>query len=512
MTTKIVRGCTVICGVDGEGRSEEILSGAVLIENGTIKAIGEADEFIRTMPEVEVLGGDEFIVFPGLINAHHHVGLTPFQLGAPDMPLELWLVERMGTRAVPWRLDTFYSAFELVRSGVTTVQHLHNRVPGGPDEVCEAAVQVIEAYRDLGMRVSYSYCMRDRNRIVYGDDDAFLATLPTDLARELDAAIAPLKLSIDGNIDAFERLTRNYVDDDDVAVQLSPLNFHWCSEHALERISDAAKRHNASIHMHLLETPYQRAFARRETGGSPLRTLERLGLLNSRMTLGHGVWTTENDLDAIAASDTRVCHNCSSNMRLKSGTAPVNDMLSRGIKVAIGIDEAGINDDRDMFAEMRQVLNSHRPPGHSAPAPSPAQVFKMASEYGALSTGFGARIGRLEPGRAADMILLKRSQIATPYLDPSVSILDAIMMRGKPEGVDTVLVGGETILSGGRFTRIDEDAILAELAETLAGPRTKDEERRRKMAQRTVPYAERFYDGWLDDEPLEPYEYRNSRI
>lgn len=512
MTTKIVRGSTVICGVDDQGRAEEITNGAILIEDGEIKAIGEADELIRTMPEIEVIGSDEFIVFPGLINAHHHVGLTPFQLGARDLPLELWLIERMGARAVPWRMDTLYSAFELVRSGVTTVQHLHNRVPGGPDDVCEAATQVIGAYRDLGMRVSYSYCLRDRNRIVYGDDDDFLATLPEDLASELDAAITPLKLSVEGNIEAFERLTKDYADDDGVAVQLAPLNFQWCSEHALERIADAAARHEASIHMHLLETPYQRAFARKETGGSPLRTLERFGLLNARMTLGHGVWTNENDLDAIAASDTRICHNCSSNMRLKSGTAPVNAMLSRGIKVAIGIDEAGINDDRDMFAEMRQVLNAHRPPGHQSPAPTSAVVFKMASEYGALSTGFGSRIGRLEPGRAADIVLIRRSQIATPYLDPTVSMLDAIMMRGKSAGVDTVLVGGEVILSGGRFTRIDESAVMAELAETLAGPRTADEERRRKMANRAMDHVEAYYDEWLDDEPMEPFEYRNSKI
>jgi cytosine/adenosine deaminase-related metal-dependent hydrolase len=512
MTVKIVRGFSLICGVDEEGHAEEISNGAILIEGGKIKAMGDADHLIPATPNAEVIGGDEFIIFPGLVNAHHHVGLTPFQLGAPDMPLELWIIERMGARVVPWRLDTFYSAFELVRSGVTTVQHLHNRVAGGPDEVCAAAAQIIGAYRDLGMRVSYSYCMRDRNRIVYGDDDAFLATLPTDLATELNAAITPLKLSVEGNIDAFERLTREYAADDGVAVQLAPLNFQWCSENALERIADAATRHDASIHMHLLETPYQRAFARRETSASPLQTLERLGLLNTRMTLGHGVWTTEKDLDAIAATDTRICHNCSSNLRLKSGTAPVNDMLSRGIKVAIGIDEAGINDDRDMFAEMRQVLNTHRPPGHSAPAPSPAQVFKMASEYGALSTGFGASIGRLELGRAADMVLLRRSQVMTPYLDPTVSMLDAIMMRGKPKGVDTVLVSGEVILSGGRFTRIDETAVMTELAETLAGPRTEKEERRRIMAQRTVAYAKKFFQGWLDDEPMEPYEYRNSRV
>ena len=78
------------------------------------------------------------------------------------------------------------------------------------------------------------------------------------------------------------------------------------------------------------------------------------------------------------------------------------------------------------------------------------------------------------------------------------------MMRGKPQGVDTVLVGGEVIFSGGRFTRIDEVAVMTELAETLAGPRTEDEECRRKMAKRTVTYAEKFFQGWLDDEPMKP--------
>ena len=78
-----------------------------------------------------MIGGDDFVVLPGFVNAHHHVGLTPLQLGAPDLPLELWANYRLGARRVDIYLDTLYSALELVRSGVTTVQHLHNRVAGG---------------------------------------------------------------------------------------------------------------------------------------------------------------------------------------------------------------------------------------------------------------------------------------------------------------------------------------------------------------------------------------------
>ena len=511
MAAKLVRGRSVICGVGDDGRVMEISGGAVLVEDGLIAAVGRAADLARAADGAEIVGGDDFVVFPGLVNAHHHIGVTPFQLGAPDLPLELWLVDRMGTRAVPWRLDTLYSAFELVRSGVTTVQHLHNRVPGGPDDVCTGADAVIGAYRDLGMRVSYSYCLRDQNRIVYGDDDAFLATLPDDLAGALRTSVGALSLDIGGNIEVFERLSRAYAAEDRVAVQLAPLNYQWCSEPALERIADASRAHGAPMHMHLLETPYQRAYARRRGVGSPVAHLQKLGLLNARMTLGHGVWTTEADLDAIAAADTRICHNCSSNMRLKSGTAPVNAMLARGIKVAIGIDEAGMNDDRDMLQEMRQVLRAHRPPGHDAAAPTAAQVFRMATEHGAATTGFGARIGRLEAGRAADMVLVRWSQVADPYLDPEVPVLDAVVARAKAQGVDTVLVGGEAILEGGRFTRVDEEAALRELAERLAEPRTADEEKRRDMARRVLPYVEKFYAGWLDGAPLEPYAPRNSK-
>ena len=260
-----------------------------------------------------------------------------------------------------------------------------------------------------------------------------------------------------------------------------------------------------------METAYQRAYARKRTGGSALNHLDAMGLLNERMTLGHGVWTTADDLDLIAERDTRICHNCSSNLRLQSGWAPVNGMLERGIKVALGIDEAGMNDDRDMLQEMRQALRLHRVPGHQARVPSVAEVFRMATEHGALTTGFGSRIGRLDQGCAADMVLLRWSQIAHPYLDPEVPVLDAVVQRGKPGGVDTVLVGGTKVLEGGRFTRLDEAAAIQELSRFMAAPPDDDEKRRRAMAKRLLPHIEAFYEGYLADEPFEPYDHRHSR-
>ncbi len=510
MKTTMVRGRTIVRGVGPDGNAVRMDDAAVLVRDGTIVEVGPA----RDLPApdgADVIGGDDFVVLPGFVNAHHHVGLTPLQLGAPDLPLELWANYRLGARRVDIYLDTLYSAFELVRSGVTTVQHLHNRVAGGVAEVAAGAREVIRAYRDIGMRVSYSYGMRDQNRIVYTDDETFYARLPDDLAESLRATVGAQALSADENLEVFRILSAEFPDADDVAVQLAPLNFQWCSDNALEQVAALSHERGTPVHLHLLETPYQRAYARKRTGGSALGHLDRMDLLNERMTLGHGVWTTADDLDLIAERNTSICHNCSSNLRLQSGWAPVGAMLERGIRVALGIDEAGMNDDRDMLQEMRQVLRTHRVPSHQARVPSVAEVFRMATESGAETTGFGARIGRIDPGRAADLVLMRWSRITGPFLDPDVGVLDAVVQRGKADAVDTVLIGGVPVLRDGRFTRIDEEAALRELADFMARPADEDERRRRAMARRLMPHIETFYEDWLAEEPFEPYDFRNSR-
>jgi cytosine/adenosine deaminase-related metal-dependent hydrolase len=127
---------------------------------------------------------------------------------------------------------------------------------------------------------------------------------------------------------------------------------------ALEMLADLSARHQAPMHMHLVETACQKKYARRRGSGTALDYIDRFDFLGPRLTLGHGVWPDEADLDRIAASGTHICHNCSSNFRLRSGVAPLNAFEKRGINTAIGLDEAGINDDRDMLQEMRMVLRT----------------------------------------------------------------------------------------------------------------------------------------------------------
>lgn len=496
----IVEARHLLEGFAADGSPVVHRDACLLVEDGRVAVIGRPDEMARRAPAARRIGGPGFAVMPGLVNAHHHVGTTPFQLGSPDHPLELWFASRLGLRDVDLRLDTLFSAFELIASGVTTVQHLHSRAPGTPDDVVTAAGQVIGAYREIGMRVSYSMALRDQNRLVYEADEAFVAQLPEALRPAMADYFRRFTLSLEEQVGVFHALRRLTEGERRIAVQLAPANLHWLSDRALETAGELSATTGLPMHMHLVETPYQRAYARRRTGGTAFAHLHRLGLTGERLTIGHGVWMSREDIHLCAGTGTRVCHNCSSNFRLKSGRAPVMRFMAEGIPVAIGIDEAGINDDRDMLQEMRMVLDVHRAPGIATPFPAPADVLRMATRHGADTTPFGSRIGSLAPGCEADLVLLDWQRVTRPYQSPQTDWIDVVVRRARPAAVRTVMVAGEIVYEDGRFTRIDRETVHAELAAFFQREPAPAERARAGLARAVFPHVARFYDGWLSGE------------
>ena len=508
----IIRGKYVITRALDRHGWEQIEDGAVVQQDGVIAAIGRFDELARQYPDAPVIGSGNEVLLPGFVNGHHHVGLTPLQLGSPDMPLELWFGTRMVTRDVDMYLDTLYSAFEMIASGITTVQHIHGWMPGKLPAVEARADQVIRAYEDIGMRVSYCFALRDQNHLVYEPNQAFLDRVPDEVKPLLAKYFDRFELTAQGSIDLFGALYEKHSQKDRVRIQLAPANLHWCSDHALELLAATSERYDAPLHMHLVETAYQKEYARRRGGGTALDYIDRFGLLGPKLTLGHGVWLSEADIERIAATGTHICHNCSSNFRLRSGVAPLNRFEAAGINVAIGLDEAGINDDRDMLQEMRMVLRAHREPGMDDRVPTVAQVFRMASEGGALTTPYGASLGRLEVGRGADMVLIDWNQVSFPYLDAEVPVLDAVVQRAKVEGVRAVLVAGEVVYRDGRFTRVDRDAVLGQISDMLKRELNEDERDRRRLSKAVLPYMRAFYQEYYDPESHAPFYRQSSRV
>ena len=493
---KLIIAKKILLGFDGLGQAEIVEGQAIFVKNNKINEIGPTSVLRQKYKEIPEIGGENLFAMPGLVNAHHHLGVTPFQLGAQDHPLELWFAERLKMRNVPPTLDTLYSAFEMISSGVTTVQHLQSRAPGNLASVLDQSNKIIAAYKQIGMRASYSFALRDQNRMIYDSDENCLALLPPKHRPTLKKYFESFSLSISEQLEIFNILTEQHAKNNLIEIQLAPSNLHWLSDKALETISKVAIDTGAKIHMHLLETPYQAEYARRRTGQSALEYIDKFGLLGPQLTIGHGVWMTEDDADLLAESGGCLCHNCSSNLRLKSGKADLSSFLSKNIPIALGIDEAGINDDRDMLQEMRLAYTLHRRPGHSSLNPSAAEILRMATEHGAASTPFSGKIGRLEKGLFADILLLDLHSLAFPYQDFDIPLLDIIVRRAKRKSVDTVIIDGNVVFNKGKFTRVDEDTLLEEISEVLSRAKTPEEIELRELSEIIMPAVKNFYSGW----------------
>lgn len=497
MSVQIVSARWIVTGTNPDGIPQTLDDAALAYEHGEILTVGPAETVRQTYPDAPVSSYPHHLILPGFINAHHHVGLTPLQMGAPDSPLELWFAARLAMRKIDPYLDTLYSAFEMISSGVTTVQHIQGWAVGDVDAVIGSASRVLDAYHDIGMRVSYCYSVREQNRFVYEADADFCNRLPREIGQKMAAHLDRLTMAFDGYMEMFDRLvdTRQSAR---ARIQLAPANLHWMTDDGLLAMQERSAAAGVPMHMHLLETAYQKEYALRRTGTTAVKHLEKLGLLGPHMTLGHGVWMTEEDIEICAGTGTCICHNCSSNLRLRSGVLPLMELEKRGVTVALGIDEAGINDDRDMLQEMRLALNLHRIPGHDpADVPCPAQILRMATEHGAQTTAFGAQIGRLEPGRRMDAVIFDYDRATYPYQDPGITPLDALIHRAKSKDTHQVIVDGDVIYEDGRFTKIDRDAILALIAEALSRPRDEDELNRLMLREEVFPTVKAVYDGYL---------------
>jgi cytosine/adenosine deaminase-related metal-dependent hydrolase len=222
--------------------------------------------------------------------------------------------------------------------------------------------------------------------------------------------------------------------------------------------------------------------------------LHERGLLSPRLTLGHAVWIDESDIELLAVSGTLVCHNPGSNLRLRSGLAPTARLRANGVRLALGIDEAGLADDRDMFSEIRLAWALAQAPGQDTTArTTAAQALDMALEGAAATTPFAGRIGRLQPGYAADFLVLDWDSVAGAYLDPAAERIDAVVRRARPAALRQVYVNGELVFAEGRTTKVDDSAMRTELRRFLADRYGPEQQDRQSAAATLEAAVARFY-------------------
>ena len=510
MSIEIVRGKYVLVRAQPNGNSEILENGAVAHQDGVIIESGSYPALHEKYPDSQVFGNGRQFLLPGLVNAHHHGrGVSSLQMGQSDGCLETWIHRGRGRRPLDPYLMGLYTVMQHLRSGTTTV--MYNQTPGPAAGIMDEAIASVQAFRKLGARIAFSVGYRNQCLLVYGDDERFLRTIPSPVAAQARSIVDELRLSTDDYLSLHDDLTRQFPlsSNNDFRLLLSPANYHWCDERTHERISEYATTKGLGMHTHLVETLYQRQYSERLHGQTPARRLYELGALGSKVSLAHGVWLTNHDLDLLAETGTGVCHNPSSNLRLHSGIAPITEMLQRDITLALGTDSTGINDDDDMFQEMGLAFALHRPPGLTEQSINPHQLLHMATIGGAKVTTFGDDIGSLEVGRQADMVLLDWEEITFPYVDEDLDLLEILVSRARGKDVQTVFVGGRVVYQDGVYPGIDREVVTKEIERQLGQTMPASVRERRGIYTSLEPYLRSFYQGWEFD-TTSSYQYHST--
>jgi 5-methylthioadenosine/S-adenosylhomocysteine deaminase len=198
---------------------------------------------------------------------------------------------------------------------------------------------------------------------------------------------------------------------------------------------------------------------------TPTAYLESIGFLGPTVVAAHGVWVNDEDRAILRRRGVKVSHNPESNMKLASGTAPVTRYLQDGVAVALGTDGAASNNDLDMFEAMRQAAFLHKHANRDPQALPATAVLEMATIGGARALGMDAKIGSLEAGKRADLIVVSmKGARQTPMYSP----VSHLVYVAHGDDVQTTIVNGRVLMRDRRVLSLDEPAVLAE-ARALAG-------------------------------------------
>jgi cytosine/adenosine deaminase-related metal-dependent hydrolase len=476
---------------------------ALCVEADRIVALGSRQELQAKYPNAALVGSDDYLLIPSFTNSHDHGrGLGTFPLGAPDDLLEIWLPGLYSQPAVDPYLLSLWEGIQLLHSGVTLTAHSHN--PQDWQAMEEEAEAVLRGYGAAGIRVAFHPPLVDQNPLIYADRDAFLADLPSAAAAAAERFLGRVPLSHEDYFALCHRLHSRHHDSAShrVHIQVSPAGGQWCSDELILGAVEFAAAHATRVQMHMLETKYQRHYSWKKWGKSFIAHLDKIGALGEWLTLAHMVWTEADDLPILQARGVGIAHNPSSNLRLRSGVAPIPAYLQHGIRLGIGLDGQTLDDDQDYLREMRLAWTLANRPGAGSPSITAAQIFEMGTRGGAAITlGAGARLGVLAAGALADLLLIDYRGLQHPWAAPTVPALHLLLRKGVRRHVRHVMMGGEWVLRDGKSTRVDEEEIATALADQLNCYDAATLQERNSAAVTLAPYLRRFYAAWQSDAP-----------
>ncbi len=429
MTTILLHGGLVLCLGQGDKVYDH---GYVLIEDDRIVAVGNVSELAENLPYDQIVDCSNWLIMPGLVNAHTHTPMTLFRglaEGVSLFTLDGWyqairvLEEVMTADMVPSAVEI--ACAEMIRTGTTTFADQYFFTD-----------QIIPVVEKSGMRAALAYGVvelgdpvaRQRELVKL---EAFLEEMGGRTHDRLQGWIGPHAFFVDNSLEMME------------------------AEHHL------AQKFQTGMHIHISTTGEEDRLTQSQFGMSAVDKLRDLGMLDGRIIAAHAITIPEADWPTLANFDFTVVACASACMRAGADAAPVVGMRQAGVNVAIGTDNVCNNNDYDLFSEMRTLakLASFREkrPG----ALTAREVLDMATAGGAQALGLADEIGELVPGKKADLILLNRDEIGwSPYLtnDPFTALVYSV----NGLHVTDVMVDGRWLLRERQWQTLDYAAAIRE--------------------------------------------------
>lgn len=403
-----------------------IKDGAVAVANGKIAGVGPSEEISRRFNSEKILNNPSKVAFPGLINAHTHAAMVFFRGLADDLPLKAWLEQHIWPAEGRWLSNKFVgdavelACIEMLRAGVTVYNDMYF--------FGDAAAA---ATKKVGLRA------------VLG---AGILDFPSASARTTDEYLANA-----------ERFIRSWKGDELITPCIAPHALYTCGPETLKRSKAIAERSGVPVHIHLSETEWEVSEVLSRYGRRPVEHLESLGFLDESVLAAHCVWLDDSEIGLLARRNVGVAHCIESNLKLASGFAPVVSMISKGVKVSFGTDGAASNNDLSILSEMSTAAKVHKALAKDPTVLDAKTVMLMATRWGAEVLGMGSRVGSLEPGKAADIVI---ADLGRPHLTPLYDIYSHIVYSMTAADVENVFINGSIVLDHGRPVLVDEAEIV----------------------------------------------------
>lgn len=419
----------------------ELTDGAVRVVGDRIDAVGSWSDLVARFPDDAVSGGGHDIVAPGFVNTHGHFSEALVAGVAEHCTLWEWL------QAVIFEINPFLTSemahvgtmlagIQMLRSGITTASDMFVCAPvQGP-----VTPGVVRGLEEIGLRGEVSFGAGDMGG--------------TSIERVMEEHEALREAADDC------RLTRFRVGVAALSAQ---------SEELFTRSAEMAATSGCGTHIHLQEVREEVTATRSQYGVTPVAHCERVGTFAAPTLAAHCVWVDASDREILASNGVGVAHNPVSNMILASGVCPVPELRRLDVPVGIGVDGAASNDSQNFLESMKLTVLIQRLEHLQATALSARDAFRMATIEGARALNLDTVTGSLEPGKAADIVVLDGEGPALANVhDP----YQKVAYCASPADVKDVWVAGERSVANGEVTRVDPAEVVArsrELSRTLVG-------------------------------------------